>query len=104
MEDDLYDEFGNYIGEESEEDNEDEGQYTAGDAYLQDDASEAAAPHDDALMEVDNGPSNAVILHEDKQYYPTASQVYGRDVETMVQEEDAQLLAEPIVKPVVVKK
>lgn len=104
MEDDLYDEFGNYIGEESEEDNEDEGQYTAGDAYLQDDASEAAAPQDDALMELDDGPSNAVVLHEDKQYYPTASQVYGRDVETMVQEEDAQLLAEPIVKPVIVKK
>ena len=35
-------------------------------------------------------PSNAVVLHEDKQYYPTAQQVYGEDVETMVQEEDAQ--------------
>src|ERR1700749_441708 len=106
MEDDLYDEFGNYIGEDvSEEEEDDNGAYQAGDAYLQDDDPEEPAPtHDDALMEVDDGPSNAVILHEDKQYYPTAQQVYGRDVETMVREEDAQALSQPIVEPVVVKK
>jgi U5 small nuclear ribonucleoprotein component len=45
-----------------------------------------------------------VILHEDKQYYPTAQQVYGEDVETMVQEEDAQPLSEPIIAPVEQKK
>jgi len=38
-----------------------------------------------------------VILHEDKQYYPTAEQVYGKDVEAMVEEEDAQPLSEPII-------
>ena len=103
MEDDLYDEFGNYIGEDVSEEEEDEAQYQAGDAYLQDDDAESAAAQD-GLMEVDEGPSNAVILHEDKQYYPTASQVYGRDVETMVQEEDTQALSQPIVEPVVVKK
>ena len=47
---------------------------------------------------------NAVILHEDKQYYPTAEQVYGEDVETLVQEEDAQPLSEPIVAPIKVRK
>lgn len=52
----------------------------------------------------DEGPSNAVVLHEDKQYYPTAQQVYGADVETMVQEEDAQPLTEPIIAPVEQKK
>lgn len=51
-------------------------------------------------MEVDEGPSNAVVLHEDKQYYPTAQQVYGLEVETLVQEEDAQPLSEPIIAPV----
>lgn len=51
-----------------------------------------------------DGPSNAVILHEDKQYYPSAQQVYGEDVETMVQEEDAQPLSEPIIAPVQDKK
>ena len=47
---------------------------------------------------------NAVVLHEDKQYYPTAQQVYGEDVETLVQEEDAQPLSEPIVAPIKVRK
>ena len=52
----------------------------------------------------DDGPSNAVVLHEDKQYYPTAQQVYGADVETMVQEEDAQPLSQPIIAPIQQKK
>lgn len=56
------------------------------------------------LYPADEGPSNAVVLHEDKQYYPTAQQVYGEGVETMVQEEDAQPLSEPIIAPVEVKK
>ena len=47
---------------------------------------------------------NAVILHEDKQYYPSAQDVYGADVETLVQEEDAQPLSEPIVAPVKSRK
>jgi hypothetical protein len=47
---------------------------------------------------------NAVILHEDKQYYRSASDVYGQDVETLVQEEDAQPLTEPIIAPVKVRK
>lgn len=48
--------------------------------------------------------SQAVVLHEDKKYYPTAKEVYGADVETIVQEEDTQPLTEPIVKPVKKKK
>jgi 116 kDa U5 small nuclear ribonucleoprotein component len=43
-------------------------------------------------------------LHEDKQYYPSASEVYGEGVETLVQEEDAQPLTEPIIAPVKVRK
>lgn len=46
---------------------------------------------------------NQVVLHEDKRYYATAKEVYGEDVETMVQEEDAQLLTEPIVAPIKVR-
>lgn len=55
-------------------------------------------------MRILDGPSNAVILHEDKQYYPTAEQVYGADVETKVEEEDAQPLTQPIIAPVEQKK
>lgn len=46
---------------------------------------------------------NQVVLHEDKRYYATAQEVYGEDVETMVQEEDQQLLSEPIVAPIKVR-
>jgi len=48
--------------------------------------------------------SNAIVLHEDKQYYPSAEDVYGPGVETLVQEEDAQPLSEPIVAPIKVRK
>lgn len=98
--------FGNFIGEEVEE-SEDEGQNAvdAGAYVYDDDPEEAPEATGQELMEIDDeGPSNAVILHEDKQYYPTAQQVYGEDVETMVQEEDAQPLSEPIIAPVEQKK
>lgn len=49
-------------------------------------------------------PSNAVILHDDKTYYPSAQTVYGADVETMVQEEDAQPLTQPLVEPIRIRK
>ncbi|NXI59475.1 U5S1 protein, partial [Chloroceryle aenea] len=45
-------------------------------------------------------PGMEVVLHEDKKYYPTAEEVYGPEVETIVQEEDTQ----PIIKPVKTKK
>ncbi|KAK3054373.1 hypothetical protein LTR09_004641 [Extremus antarcticus] len=103
--DDLYDEFGNFIGEPEEDSQEEEetGAY-AGAHYLDDDEPETAAPGQE-LMEIDDeGPSNAVVLHEDKQYYPTAQQTYGPDVETLVQEEDTQTLQQPIVAPIEHKK
>lgn len=37
-------------------------------------------------------PGMEVVLHEDKKYYPTAEEVYGPEVETIVQEEDTQPL------------
>ncbi|KAL9099063.1 MAG: hypothetical protein Q9163_005382 [Psora crenata] len=103
--DDLYDEFGNFIGE-PEESEEESVQGANGAAYIDEDgADEDGAPNDLALMEMDeDGPSNAVVLHEDKQYYPTAREVYGPGVETLVQEEDAQPLSQPIIAPVVQKK
>jgi 116 kDa U5 small nuclear ribonucleoprotein component len=119
--DDLYDEyerahifmyillkfprFGNFIGEAVSSEASQDGD--AGPSYIYDEESEPDEPqkNDQALMELDDdGPSNAVILHEDKQYYPTAAQVYGPDVETLVQEEDAQPLSQPIIAPVTQKK
>lgn len=40
----------------------------------------------------DDHPGMDVVLHEDKKYYPTAEEVYGPEVETIVQEEDTQPL------------
>ncbi|GAB7341944.1 hypothetical protein MBLNU457_g0247t1 [Dothideomycetes sp. NU457] len=104
--DDLYDEFGNYIGEPEESEEELDAADNVN-QYLDDDEADdvEAAANDQQLMEVDDeGPSNAVVLHEDKQYYPTAQQVYGRDVETLVEEEDTQSLAQPIIAPIIQKK
>ena len=42
-------------------------------------------------------PENAVVLHEDKKYYPTAEEVYGKETETLVMEEDAQPLEVRVV-------
>ncbi|TGO61769.1 hypothetical protein BOTNAR_0124g00200 [Botryotinia narcissicola] len=114
--DDLYDEFGNFIGEAEESDEESQ-QGNDASAYVYDEYPEEAPEeptgqelmdldegHQLTTLHLDEGPSNAVILHEDKQYYPTAQQVYGEDVETMVQEEDAQPLTQPIIAPVEQKK
>ena len=46
----------------------------------------------DERMEQDGVPSQAVVLHEDKKYYPTAEEIYGPEVETIVHEEDTQPL------------
>ncbi|KAK9779635.1 putative 116 kDa U5 small nuclear ribonucleoprotein component [Seiridium cardinale] len=104
--DDLYDEFGNFIGEEAEASEEESEHGLDAGAYIYDAEQSEAAPEatGQELMEIDDGPSNAVILHEDKQYYPTAQQVYGEDVETMVQEEDAQPLTQPIIAPLDTRK
>ena len=100
MDGDLYDEFGNYIGpelesDESEEEKEEEKEERARDDDLEEDEENKQ------LMEVvEEGHEQAIVLHEDKKYYPTAEEVYGPDVETIVQEEDTQALTEPIIAPV----
>ncbi|RAL01503.1 116 kDa U5 small nuclear ribonucleoprotein component [Aspergillus ibericus CBS 121593] len=110
--DDLYDEFGNYIGEKEGSDEESPHHeainpqpFAFEEAFGGEDEYDAGDVDEQQSMDVDDeGPSNAVVLHEDKQYYPSAQQVYGEDVETLVQEEDAQPLSEPIIAPVQQKK
>ena len=91
----MYDEFGNYIGPELESDEESEDSMEDQDMNQEvDEPAEIAEDEDETVS------SSAVVLHEDKKYYPTASEVYGPEVETLVQEEDAQPLTEPIIAPV----
>ncbi|KOB67008.1 Uncharacterized protein OBRU01_21240 [Operophtera brumata] len=97
MDGDLYDEFGNYIGPDLESDSDDDQS-----VYGQDnrDADEdAMEDDDDGDAEPEVAPMS-VVLHEDKRYYPQAIEVYGPDVETVVQEEDAQALDKPLIEPV----
>lgn len=101
---DDYDEFGNYIGplSESDEDVVDEEEVAEELPALEPAPAAPAATADDGglqVMQVDDAPSNAVVLHEDKVYYPSASEVYGEDVETLVQEEDTQPITQPIIEP-----
>lgn len=121
MEADLYDEFGNYIGPELDSD-DDEDDLDAEDrdvdevlskscgksyyqvicAYLQYEHirhnnksvfAQGDEDDDDEPADADEDvPGMEVVLHEDKKYYPTAEEVYGPEVETIVQEEDTQPL------------
>ena len=127
-----YDEFGNYIGGDLDSDDESDidiptqaqtqpvpssstapgasaqasGSYAPLEGFDEEDEDEPM--DEDAGMQmtlhgVDGTAGNQVVLHEDKTYYATAAETYGEDVEAMVQEEDQQLLSEPIVAPVKVR-
>lgn len=123
---DDYDEFGNYIGPLSDSD---EGSHPELDLPEPEDDHDQLPPleepeplegYDDdhgvpmdeegnfrpelQLIQVDETSSNQIVLHEDKKYYPSASEVYGEEVETLVQEEDAQPLTQPIVEPVKIRR
>ena len=47
-----------------------------------------------------NNNNNAIVLHEDKEYYKSAQDTYGDDVEIKIQEEDTQPLEQPIIAPI----
>jgi len=110
MDTELYDEFGNYIGPELESDEEDEeeeergfgGGRRGGDSPTgSDEGSDEEEDEEREREEDDDAEAQMqVVLHEDKKYYPTAEEVYGAEVETVVQEEDTQPLTQPIVEPV----
>lgn len=115
MDGDLYDEFGNYIGPDLESDQSDHSDQSDREDAHEDGQSDS--PYEDATAEParqfasaddaeeeDEDDNMQIVLHEDKKYYPSAVEVYGPDVETLVQEEDAQPLTQPIIAPIVTKK
>lgn len=95
----LYDEFGNYIGPEPEgvesepssEEEEEEGPGEGPTAAFEEDAEEHGHEEEQGQQ---------VVLHEDKKYYPDPEEVYGPETEVRYEEEDAQPIEEPLVKPV----
>jgi U5 small nuclear ribonucleoprotein component len=92
--------FGNYIGDVEEESDEEE-------EIVKDDGHIAAVSGNDEDEEMEEDEANekqAIVLHEDKQYYPSANEIFGTDVENVVQERDKQSLAEPLIAPIKTKK
>ncbi|MFH4982360.1 hypothetical protein AB6A40_009069 [Gnathostoma spinigerum] len=105
MDADLYDEFGNYIGPELDSDDEDDEDVPfVGAQHAEEEEKDEEEEEEHVEEEAEPTVTNQIVLHEDKKYYATAMEVYGEDVETIVQEEDAQPLTEPIIKPVRQKK
>ncbi|XP_074272763.1 110 kDa U5 small nuclear ribonucleoprotein component CLO-like [Silene latifolia] len=109
MDDSLYDEFGNYIGPEIDSDND---SLSSDNDIPEDDNSPAPSAANGGLISAHGGDNdgeddgdtemfdNQIVLAEDKKYYPTAEEVYGEDVETLVMDEDELPLETPIIKPV----
>lgn len=65
----------------------------AGDSPAYDGNGADVHMEDTALADVqDYEAQDQIVLHEDKKYYPTAEEVYGKETETLVMEEDAQPL------------
>lgn len=88
--DDMYDEFGNYLGPLSESEEEESFE-------IQHDSD--VEPEVDNNYNVDkNIEQEKVELHEEKNYYPSYNEVYPQ-ADTLIQEEDIQDLNEPIIKP-----
>jgi U5 small nuclear ribonucleoprotein component len=111
MDDSLYDEFGNYCGPELDDSEEESGDdldfpdneeaSDAGRNYSRGNENMALVDRSSAFMETDD--EMRIILHEDKKYYPEADEVYP-GVRTVLLDEDAQDLSEPIIKPIKTKK
>mmetsp|Transcript_6733 Transcript_6733/g.12031 ORF Transcript_6733/g.12031 Transcript_6733/m.12031 type:complete len:1058 (-) Transcript_6733:1445-4618(-) len=116
----LYDDFGNYIGEtttgneNSNSVNLRHGPELNGNFDLKDKNERRNDNNDDFerdgiedksddedLNSIDDLDyvENAIVLPEDRELFPSADQVFGEDVETLVQEEDLQTISQPIVAP-----
>lgn len=108
MDDSLYDEFGNYIGPEIDSDKDSDIEDEDEDLMEKPDEDEGVSDGEDAggasngwiTTSNDVDMDNQIVLAEDKKYYPTAEEVYGEDVETLVMDEDELPLEQPIIKPV----
>ena len=115
--DELYDEFGNYIGpdldssdeeddEEDDEDievNDDDDNDDDDDGNYESNRTNMIIEHDPSQPSTDDGataPSqNQIVLHEDKVHYPSAESIYGPNVTTAVIDEDAMDIETPIMAP-----
>jgi len=95
MDPDLYDEFGNYVGPDLQSEDD-----SSSEEEKDEEEEEPMQDEDERDEEEASAQSMAIVLHEDKKYYPTPGEVFGPDVETITHEEDTQPLTKPIIEPV----
>ncbi|PVU99753.1 hypothetical protein BB559_000429 [Furculomyces boomerangus] len=111
MDDSNYDEFGNYLGPDvsSSESDQDEEEYETHDLRqrVHEDNESDVEMEDRSdqngmlpVVQFQARKHTEIVLHEDKNYYPDAEEVFGPDVEVLVNEEDTQPLSEPIIAPI----
>eukprot|EP01114_Cavostelium_apophysatum_P008768 TRINITY_DN2152_c0_g1_i2.p1 TRINITY_DN2152_c0_g1~~TRINITY_DN2152_c0_g1_i2.p1 ORF type:complete len:970 (-),score=294.30 TRINITY_DN2152_c0_g1_i2:64-2973(-) len=98
----LYDEFGNYIGPDLDDEEEQVEQVQQEPERDGMDYEQEGGVTGMELVDPTAASGNAIILHEDKKYYPSAEEVYP-GVETLVQDEDTQPLTQPIIAPIKAK-
>ena len=131
-EEELYDEFGNYVGpdldssdDDDDDDDDDKEPVEGADHDDDDDASDVSSDaeggrrlqspatqrmtirdddhQDDNEAGATADPMSAIVLHEDKEHYPSAEQVFGEEVRTAVLDEDAMEIETPLVQPLSTK-
>ncbi|KAL7717945.1 116 kDa U5 small nuclear ribonucleoprotein component [Entamoeba marina] len=89
--DDQFDEFGNFIGDV---------QPPVVELPQPSHEVEEEFPDVEQTVPVDTSqPMDVIVLNEDKTYYPSATSVYGDDVEVLVREEDTQTITQPLITP-----
>ncbi|QPG72737.1 hypothetical protein FOA43_000038 [Brettanomyces nanus] len=93
---DEYDEFGNPIGGSAGESSESSSISSEDHDELKQIVENEESDHEEKGIETS---SNQIILPEDKAYYPSAEEVFGSEVETIVATVDAKNINEPIVEP-----
>ncbi|KIY95736.1 U5 small nuclear ribonucleoprotein component [Monoraphidium neglectum] len=95
--DSLYDEFGNYVGPELSDSDQEEAD--AADGVVEDDHGDEDMEEADGQVDEEDepAPGGQIVLAEDKKYYPSAEEVYGEGTETLP-------LEVPIIAPVKDKK
>lgn len=100
MDANMYDEFGNYIGPDIPEVDDDifveEDEQKSLHDEFQDNKDAASDPQQP-------GEKYGIVQYEDKNYYPDADEIFP-GIENLVMEEDHQPLTEPIVPPIVTKE
>ncbi|GMI59643.1 hypothetical protein ScalyP_jg4013 [Parmales sp. scaly parma] len=130
----LYDEFGNYIGadldssdsdSDSDSDSESDSRHSVAEPLVEEDdynsdggngngngngmdvddpsSSSSSLPNMGQSASVDVSTTNQIVLHEDKEHYPSASDIYGSSVNVATIDEDSQPLEKPIIEPLKTK-